>query len=94
MRKCEADDIGWRRRSNEAIKVESFNPYVTLSTGAAGKTNVGATACSTTNIQAAASGDRIGYEANGAARTTATAGIAYGPIAAPGADVSADRDAP
>jgi len=94
MRKCEADDIARRRRSNEAIKVESFNPDISLSACAAGKGNVGAAAPSTTSIQVATSADRISNEANGAARATATTRIAYGAIPAPGRDASADRNAP
>ena len=94
MRKCEADDIARRRRSNEAIKIESFNSYISLSACAAGKGNVGATASSTSSIQVAASADRISYEANGATRATATTGITYSAIAAPGGDASADRNAP
>lgn len=94
MRECETDDIARRRRSNEAVKVESFNPDISLSAGAAGKGNVCTTARSTTSIQVAAAADRISNEANGAARATTTAGIAYSAIPAPGGDASADRNAP
>ena len=94
MRKCEADDIARRRRSDEAVKVESFNPDISLSAGAAREGNGGATASSTSSIQVAAAADRIGNEANAATRATAATGVTDSAIAASGGDASADRNAP